>query len=83
MRIWAAVLVPCAGALLFGLLSYALNGPRERAFGLVAADGIFGALRYRCRNAKERFGSIELRLHAGRSRQGVKLSSSTSVFGAP
>jgi ABC-type transport system involved in multi-copper enzyme maturation permease subunit len=39
---WAAVLVPCAGALLFGLLSYALHGSRERAFGLVAADGIFG-----------------------------------------
>jgi ABC-type transport system involved in multi-copper enzyme maturation permease subunit len=39
---WAAVLVPCAGALLFGLLSYAVRGTAERAFAEVAADGIFG-----------------------------------------
>jgi ABC-2 type transport system permease protein len=39
---WAAILVPCAGAVLFGLLSYAVEGTAERAFALVAADGIFG-----------------------------------------
>jgi ABC-type transport system involved in multi-copper enzyme maturation permease subunit len=37
-----AVLVPCAGALLFGLLSYAIRGSAQRAFSAVAADGIFG-----------------------------------------
>ena len=37
-----AVLVPCAGALLFGLLAHAVNGPAQRAFAHVAADGIFG-----------------------------------------
>ena len=39
---WMAVLVPCAGALLFGLLAYAVNEPAQRAFATVAADGIFG-----------------------------------------
>jgi ABC-2 type transport system permease protein len=39
---WAGVLVPCAGALLFGLLSYAVDEPSQRAFATVAADGIFG-----------------------------------------
>jgi ABC-type transport system involved in multi-copper enzyme maturation permease subunit len=39
---WLAVLVPCAGALLFGLLSYAIRGSAQRAFSAVAADGIFG-----------------------------------------
>jgi ABC-type transport system involved in multi-copper enzyme maturation permease subunit len=39
---WAAVLVPCAGALLFGLLAHALDDTPERAFATVAADGIFG-----------------------------------------
>jgi ABC-type transport system involved in multi-copper enzyme maturation permease subunit len=39
---WFAVLVPCAGALLFGLLAHAINEPDQRAFALVAADGIFG-----------------------------------------
>jgi ABC-type transport system involved in multi-copper enzyme maturation permease subunit len=37
-----AVLVPCAGALLFGLLSYAVRGSAQRAFSAVAADGIYG-----------------------------------------
>ena len=37
-----AVLVPCAGALLFGLLSYAVHESAQRAFATVAADGIFG-----------------------------------------
>ena len=39
---WAAVLVPCAGALLFGLLAHAVNGSPQRAFASVAADGIYG-----------------------------------------
>jgi ABC-2 type transport system permease protein len=39
---WMAVLVPCAGALLFGLLAYAVNDSSQRAFATVAADGIFG-----------------------------------------
>jgi ABC-2 type transport system permease protein len=41
-RRWMAVVVPCAGALLFGLLAHALDPPGERAFANVAADGIFG-----------------------------------------
>jgi ABC-type transport system involved in multi-copper enzyme maturation permease subunit len=39
---WVAVLLPCVGAVLFGLLSYTVNDSPERAFGNVAADGIFG-----------------------------------------
>ena len=39
---WAAVLVPCAGALLFGLLAHAIDDTAERAFANVAAEGIFG-----------------------------------------
>ena len=39
---WMAVLVPCAGALLFGLLARAVDETAERAFATVAADGIFG-----------------------------------------
>ena len=39
---WAAVLVPCAGAFLFGLLAYAVPGSGQRAYATVAADGIFG-----------------------------------------
>jgi ABC-type transport system involved in multi-copper enzyme maturation permease subunit len=43
---WAAVLLPCAGALLFGLLAHALHHfpTRERAFANVAAEGIFSLL---------------------------------------
>jgi ABC-type transport system involved in multi-copper enzyme maturation permease subunit len=41
---WAAVLVPCAGALLFGLLSYSVSDTAQRAFASVAADGIFGLM---------------------------------------
>ncbi|MEO8267470.1 MAG: ABC transporter permease subunit [Ilumatobacteraceae bacterium] len=42
-RRWAAVLMPCAGALLFGLLARAVdNFPTpDRAFANVAAEGIF------------------------------------------
>ncbi len=39
---WVAVLLPCAGALLFGLLAHAVDEPAERAFANVAAEGIFG-----------------------------------------
>jgi ABC-2 type transport system permease protein len=39
---WAAILVPCAGALLFGSLAYAVHESASRAFADVAADGIFG-----------------------------------------
>ncbi len=39
---WAAVLLPCAGALLFGLLARAVDASAERAFANVAAEGIFG-----------------------------------------
>jgi ABC-type transport system involved in multi-copper enzyme maturation permease subunit len=39
---WFAVLLPCAGALLFGLLAHAVNADTtERAFANVAAEGIF------------------------------------------
>jgi ABC-type transport system involved in multi-copper enzyme maturation permease subunit len=39
---WAAVLLPCAGALLFGLLVHAVDASADRAFANVAAEGIFG-----------------------------------------
>ena len=39
---WAAILLPCAGALLFGLLAHAANTRADRAFANVAAEGIFG-----------------------------------------
>lgn len=40
---WAAVLLPCVGALLFGLLTHAVHNfpTTERAFANVAAEGIF------------------------------------------
>ncbi len=41
-RRWTALLLPCAGALLFGLLVHAVDQPAERAFANVAAEGIFG-----------------------------------------
>lgn len=41
---WAAVLLPCAGALLFGLLAHAVDDTAERAFANVAAEGIFGLM---------------------------------------
>jgi ABC-2 type transport system permease protein len=40
-RRWAMVLLPCAGALLFGLLSHAVHTTADRAFANVAAEGIF------------------------------------------
>ena len=39
---WAAILLPCVGAILFGLLSRAVGGSADRAFANVAAEGIFG-----------------------------------------
>ena len=43
---WAAVLLPCAGALLFGLLAHAIHNfpTTERAFTNVAAEGIFSLM---------------------------------------
>jgi ABC-type transport system involved in multi-copper enzyme maturation permease subunit len=43
---WFAVLLPCAGALLFGLLAHAVHHfpTRERAFANVAAEGIFSLM---------------------------------------
>jgi ABC-type transport system involved in multi-copper enzyme maturation permease subunit len=38
---WAAILLPCAGALLFGLLARAVNDSADTAFANVAAEGIF------------------------------------------
>lgn len=42
LRRWAAVLLPCTGALLFGLLAHAVDDTAQRAFANVAAEGIFG-----------------------------------------
>ena len=39
---WAAVLMPCVGALLFGLLARAVDDLPDVAFANVAAEGIFG-----------------------------------------
>jgi len=38
---WLGSLLPCAGALLFGLLSLAIDEPGSEAFAVVTADGIF------------------------------------------
>lgn len=38
---WLGCLLPCAGALLFGLLAHAIDEPASQAFARVAADGIF------------------------------------------
>ena len=40
-RRWLGTLLPCAGALLFGLLTLASGEPGASAFARVAADGIF------------------------------------------
>jgi len=39
---WIALLLPCFGALLFGLLAHAIDDSAPRAFANVAAEGIFG-----------------------------------------
>ena len=41
---WAALLLPCIGALLFAMLAYAIDSSAERGFANVAADGIFGLI---------------------------------------
>ena len=41
---WAAVVLPCSGALLFGLLTHAVDDPAPRAFANIAAEGIFGLI---------------------------------------
>jgi ABC-type transport system involved in multi-copper enzyme maturation permease subunit len=41
---WFAILLPCAGVLLFGLLTYAVDDSAARAFANVAAEGIFGLM---------------------------------------
>jgi ABC-type transport system involved in multi-copper enzyme maturation permease subunit len=43
-RRWAALLLPCAGALLFGLLARAIDDLPTIAFANVAAEGIFALL---------------------------------------
>jgi ABC-type transport system involved in multi-copper enzyme maturation permease subunit len=43
-RRWVTVLLPCAGALLFGLLAHTVDDTADRAFANVAAEGIFGLL---------------------------------------
>jgi len=40
-RRWVGCLLPCGGALLFGLLAHAIDQPADEAFARVAADGIF------------------------------------------
>ncbi len=42
LKRWAAILMPCAGALLFGLLARAVDDRPGDAFANVAAEGIFG-----------------------------------------
>jgi ABC-type transport system involved in multi-copper enzyme maturation permease subunit len=44
LKRWAAVLLPCAGALLFGLLTHAIDDPADTAFANVAAEGIFSLM---------------------------------------
>lgn len=40
-RRWAGVLLPCVGAVLFGLLSHAINDTPTRRFANIAAEAIF------------------------------------------
>ena len=42
LRRWAAILLPCVGAVLFGLLSHAVRASAERAFANIAAEAIYG-----------------------------------------
>lgn len=39
-----AILLPCAGAVLFGLLALTIGETRDRAFAHIAANGIFGLM---------------------------------------
>jgi ABC-type transport system involved in multi-copper enzyme maturation permease subunit len=44
LRRWAAVLVPCAGAVMFGALTHAINNSADRAFANIAAEGLFSLI---------------------------------------
>jgi ABC-type transport system involved in multi-copper enzyme maturation permease subunit len=41
---WFALLLPCAGALMFGLIARAIDLSREQAFGRVATEGLFSLI---------------------------------------
>jgi ABC-type transport system involved in multi-copper enzyme maturation permease subunit len=43
-RRWAALLLPCVGALLFGLLTHAVDATADRAFANIAAEGLFSLI---------------------------------------
>ncbi len=43
-RRWIAVLLPCVGAVVFGLLAHAIDQPIDEAFANVAAEGIFSLM---------------------------------------
>ena len=64
-----AVLLPCVGAVLFGLMSRALNGPLDHRFANVAAEAIFSltmpitALDHRRRGARRRGALRHVPLH--------------------
>ncbi|HRE03915.1 MAG TPA: hypothetical protein PLV68_21645, partial [Ilumatobacteraceae bacterium] len=47
LRRWAAILMPCAGAVLFGALSHAVERSAEDAFANIAAEAIFGLVKVR------------------------------------
>jgi ABC-type transport system involved in multi-copper enzyme maturation permease subunit len=44
LKRWAAILLPCVGALLFGLLSHTVTGSTDHAFANVASEGIFSLM---------------------------------------
>jgi ABC-type transport system involved in multi-copper enzyme maturation permease subunit len=44
LKRWAAILLPCAGALLFGALAHAAPQPADRAFANIAAEGILSLM---------------------------------------
>jgi len=44
LKRWFGVLLPCAGALLFGLLATVIDDSPEEAFSSVAANGLFGLI---------------------------------------
>jgi hypothetical protein len=41
---WFALMFPCAGALMFGLIARAIDLSRERAFGEVGLEGLFSLI---------------------------------------
>lgn len=44
LKRWAAIVLPCAGAVLFGLLARAIDDTPGRAFANVAAEAVFGLM---------------------------------------